>query len=118
LPEIDDILCCYHDDADRCVCRKPGAGMLIEAARRYGLDLRHSFMIGDSWRDTEAGHRAGCTTLQIRSLVPPVKATVAPDLWVTDLADATRMVLASPLTVDRIAPAILHSGRHQEEKAL
>ncbi len=40
--------------------RKPGAGMLVEAARDHGLDLARSWMIGDQTRDTLAGRRAGC----------------------------------------------------------
>lgn len=39
--------------------RKPGAGMLLEAARDHGLDLAASFMVGDRTGDIEAGRRAG-----------------------------------------------------------
>jgi D-glycero-D-manno-heptose 1,7-bisphosphate phosphatase len=52
---------CFHDDADNCFCRKPKPGLLIEAARDYGLDLKSSFMIGDRWRDVSAGQAVGCT---------------------------------------------------------
>jgi len=57
---IDEFLACYHDDADHCDCRKPKPGLLLEAAKRHGIDLAASFMIGDRWRDVEAGQRAGC----------------------------------------------------------
>lgn len=40
--------------------RKPGAGMLLEAAREHGLELARCFMVGDQARDTLAGKRAGC----------------------------------------------------------
>ncbi len=40
--------------------RKPGAGMLLEAARDHGLALSRSFMVGDQIRDIRAGRRAGC----------------------------------------------------------
>ena len=36
-------------------------GMLLDAASRLGIDLAASFLIGDRWRDIEAGRRAGCT---------------------------------------------------------
>lgn len=62
---LDAILVCYHDDADRCECRKPAPGLLLEAARAYNLDLAASFMVGDRWRDIEAGRRAGCKTIFI-----------------------------------------------------
>ncbi|MCI5675965.1 MAG: HAD-IIIA family hydrolase [Clostridia bacterium] len=48
-----------------CDCRKPAPGMILTAAARYHADLPHSFMIGDSWRDVEAGKRAGCRTAAI-----------------------------------------------------
>ena len=62
---VDEIRECYHDDADDCPCRKPKPGLLLEAARLRGLNLSRSFMVGDRWRDVEAGQRAGCTTLFI-----------------------------------------------------
>lgn len=59
---IDAILTCFHDDADGCECRKPRPGLLLRAAEDLGLDLARSFMVGDRWRDIEAGRRAGCGT--------------------------------------------------------
>ena len=60
---LDDILVCPHIDADQCECRKPKAGLLRDAARRHNVDLKASFMVGDRWRDVEAGRAAGCTTI-------------------------------------------------------
>jgi D-glycero-D-manno-heptose 1,7-bisphosphate phosphatase len=62
---IDAILACFHDDADGCDCRKPKPGLLQRAARAWDLDLSSSFMVGDRWRDVEAGRRAGCRTFFI-----------------------------------------------------
>lgn len=62
---VDDIRVCYHDDIDLCECRKPAPGLLVSAAEDWGIDLSASFMIGDRWRDVEAGQRAGCTTILI-----------------------------------------------------
>lgn len=59
---IDEIIACYHD-GDACDCRKPKPGALLDAARRHGLELNQSFMVGDRWRDVEAGQRAGCRCL-------------------------------------------------------
>jgi D-glycero-D-manno-heptose 1,7-bisphosphate phosphatase len=56
---------CEHDDADRCSCRKPLPGLLMRAAERDGIELAESFMVGDRWRDIEAGRRAGCRSLLI-----------------------------------------------------
>jgi len=64
LPVLE-MCVCWHDDKDACDCRKPKPGLLIHAAERHGIDLAQSFMIGDRWRDVEAGRRAGCTTIWI-----------------------------------------------------
>ena len=40
-------------------CRKPQPGLLIEAAQAWNIDLSASYVVGDRWRDVEAGHRAG-----------------------------------------------------------
>jgi D-glycero-D-manno-heptose 1,7-bisphosphate phosphatase len=59
---IHDIYACFHVDKDNCACRKPKPGMLLQAAQKWSIDLKHSFMVGDRWKDIEAGKRAGCTT--------------------------------------------------------
>lgn len=59
---IDEFVVC-DEDGDDVPCRKPNPGMLLDAARRHGIDLRGSFMIGDRWRDVAAGQRAGCIAL-------------------------------------------------------
>lgn len=60
---LDDIFCCFHDDLDNCNCRKPKPGGLLAAARKYDIDLDKSYMVGDRWRDIEAGSSAGCKTI-------------------------------------------------------
>jgi D-glycero-D-manno-heptose 1,7-bisphosphate phosphatase len=63
LPLLEMRVCYESDDA--CPCRKPNPGMLLEAAAQHGIDLAASFMVGDRWRDVEAGRRAGCRTVFI-----------------------------------------------------
>jgi D-glycero-D-manno-heptose 1,7-bisphosphate phosphatase len=60
---IDDVYICPHDDHHECSCRKPKPGMLIEAAKVWNIDLVTSFLIGDTWKDMEAGKSAGCKTI-------------------------------------------------------
>lgn len=62
---IDDFRVCYHDDADGCTCRKPLPGLLFAAATEHGLALPACFLVGDRWRDVEAGQRAGCISVFI-----------------------------------------------------
>ena len=65
LLPIDEFRVCYHDSGDGCSCRKPQPGALFAAAETHGIDLASSYMVGDRWRDTEAGERAGCKTIFI-----------------------------------------------------
>jgi D-glycero-D-manno-heptose 1,7-bisphosphate phosphatase len=60
---LDAVGVCPHDDSARCSCRKPQPGLLLEAARVWNIDLESSFIVGDRWRDIEAGHRAGCRAI-------------------------------------------------------
>lgn len=64
--QVDDIRVCYHVDEDNCCCRKPKPGMILDAAKEYTIDLTRSYMIGDRWRDIEAGKAAGCKTILIQ----------------------------------------------------
>lgn len=61
--DVDEVAICPHDDAAGCDCRKPKPGMLLAIAERWNVDLRRSFVVGDSWKDVEAGRRAGCRTI-------------------------------------------------------
>lgn len=56
---VDDIFFCPHIDADECECRKPKPGLLKQAAHKHNIALSKSYMIGDRWRDVNAGHNAG-----------------------------------------------------------
>ena len=64
---LDAVRWCPHapdaEGAPRCPCRKPAPGLLLQAAQALALDLRRSWMIGDTLDDVEAGHRAGCRAL-------------------------------------------------------
>ena len=62
---IDRFIMCYHDSTDDCVCRKPKPGMLDAGALEFNIDLSQSYMVGDRWRDVEAGNNAGCKTIFI-----------------------------------------------------
>jgi D-glycero-D-manno-heptose 1,7-bisphosphate phosphatase len=62
---LDDFRACYHDNDDQCSCRKPKPGLLVSAAEEHNVRLDASFLVGDRWRDIEAGRRAGCVTMFI-----------------------------------------------------
>ena len=60
---LDDIFVCYHDDSDNCDCRKPKPGLLLQAGKKWDVDFKKSFMIGDRWKDIQAGEKVGCKTI-------------------------------------------------------
>ena len=89
---IDDFKTCYHDSEDKCKCRKPLPGALIEAAQEHNIDLSKSFMVGDRWRDVEAGASAGCRTFFINYRYAEQKPD-APDFIVSSLLEAKKIIL-------------------------
>ena len=63
LLPVDEFRTCYHDDEDGCLCRKPKPGLILDSARAHHVDLAASVLVGDRWRDIEAGKQAGCRTV-------------------------------------------------------
>ena len=88
---VDDVYVCPHDDADGCACRKPRPGMLQEAAARWDVSLADSFVIGDRWRDVDAGRAAGCYTVLLER---EYSGSDTADARVATLAEAVDAVLA------------------------
>jgi transaldolase len=66
--------------------------MILEAARRFGLDLAECFLIGDRWRDIEAGHAAGCRTVWIDYGYREKRPSVPADATVHALRDAVEWI--------------------------
>jgi D-glycero-D-manno-heptose 1,7-bisphosphate phosphatase len=92
---LDAVEVCTHDDADNCDCRKPKPGLLLNAAKRDGIALDESFMVGDRYRDIEAGHSAGCRTILIGDgYGETFKAQ--PDATFATLSEAADWILKQP----------------------
>lgn len=92
--EIDDIRVCPHVDADVCACRKPKPGMLVDAAADHSIALDRSWLVGDRWRDVEAGHAAGCRSILVGDWDGDAPEGMRPAHGrVKSLPDAVRMIL-------------------------
>jgi D-sedoheptulose 7-phosphate isomerase len=94
---LDDIFVCYHDDADDCCCRKPKPGLLLEAQRRHNIDLSRSFVVGDRWRDIDAGHNAGCKAVLIDYGYRERRPAQPPEASVRSLREAADWIISSSL---------------------
>lgn len=90
---VDDIEMCFHVDGDACQCRKPRPGMLLRSAEKHGIDLSQSWMIGDRWRDIEAGHAAGCRTVFVDYNYPSERRPERADVVVQSLPEAVPFLL-------------------------
>ena len=95
IPEIDRVEVSYDpgrgEDSPR---RKPGPGMLLDAAKALGLDLARSWMVGDRWRDVECGKRAGVRTVFIDYGYSDEHDT-HPDYTVHTLHEAVAIILGT-----------------------
>jgi D-glycero-D-manno-heptose 1,7-bisphosphate phosphatase len=88
---VDDVFVCPHVDEDACACRKPSPGMLRAAADKWDIDLARSFVVGDRWRDIDAGRAVGCFTLLVERSYS--RCTTA-DARVATLSEAVDLILA------------------------
>ena len=130
---VDGVYYCpYHPDgtvqeyAAESELRKPRPGMLLRAAKDLDIDLAASWMVGDSPRDIEAGQRAGCRTVRIRSghTRPPGEAMnddVQADFTVRTLPEAAKVILHPNLSRDSVrsglATFVATGGTHVESEA-
>jgi D-glycero-D-manno-heptose 1,7-bisphosphate phosphatase len=89
---LDDIRACVEEEGPDSTCYKPRPGMLLGAARDFGIDLAASFMVGDRWRDVGAGRAAGCRTVFIDRGYAE-RQPDSPDAVVASLAEAAEWIL-------------------------
>lgn len=95
---IAGIYYCPHMPDERCKCRKPAPGLLLQAAADLGIDPRQSWLVGDRPDDIACGHAAGCTTiLTLTGMSPgynPGDFAKPPDYATHDLSDAVGVILS------------------------
>lgn len=60
---FDGVYFCFHEPTERCRCRKPEPGMILDAAKELELELPGSVMIGDKRSDVQSGRAAGCRSI-------------------------------------------------------
>ena len=100
--EIKDIFFCPHKPDDGCSCRKPEPGLILEAMKKYGIDVTKSVMVGDSAKDIECARRAGCRyAILVKSgnyeqaVSALEKKKIYPDHIAWDLYEAAGWIIAN-----------------------
>jgi D-glycero-D-manno-heptose 1,7-bisphosphate phosphatase len=105
---VDAVLVCPHRQNDGCACRKPKPGMLRRAIRRFGIDPKRSYMVGDRSGDMGAGRAIGARTIFIdRGYPAETGENHAPRA--RSLPHAVAMILGRP---SRGRPAASPRGGH------
>ena len=92
---IDGLYWCLHSPEDRCTCRKPEAGMIVQAAGELEFEPNACFVVGDNRIDIELGQRIGATTLLVRTghgAETADDSSLKPDYVINDLAEATSII--------------------------
>jgi len=90
---LDAIEVCLHGYDGECDCRKPKPGMLLRDGAAHGINLNRSFMVGDRWRDIDAGAAAGCRTVLIEAGYDERAPLQPPDHVCSSLAEAAKWIL-------------------------
>jgi len=100
---VDGIYYCPHHPRGKieqyrktCTCRKPASGMLLQGAKDFNVDLTQSFIVGDKWRDIQAGKNVGCTTILVRTGTgndQPLDQDPGVDYIVNDLYEAVTTII-------------------------
>jgi len=99
---IKDIFYCPHMPGGGCDCRKPKPGLIFQARDENGIDLSTAIMVGDSAKDIECGHNAGCgeTVLVKTGNFAQAEQSLAekgivPDFVAKDLYHAAEWIIAN-----------------------
>ena len=92
---IDKIYVCPHHPDDNCTCRKPRIGLLKKAAEEFNINLRESYLVGDTTQDVQTGLNAGCKTILVKTgyAGKDGRYPTKPDQVAEDLLDAVDNVI-------------------------
>lgn len=91
---ITKIYYCPHSPDAKCLCRKPGYQLLLNAVKEYQVNLSKSWIIGDSWVDIAAGREANLRTIEIVKTQKTRDIQVKPHYVAQNLPEAVKIVLA------------------------
>lgn len=97
--KIDATYMCFHHPEYGigsykvdCSCRKPKPGMILEAAKAFGIGIRNSYMVGDKASDIKAGKAAGARTILVKTGYG--EEHEKPDFIAKDLYEAAKIIMS------------------------
>lgn len=112
---IDDLFYCpHHPDKGyegevpelkiSCECRKPGIGLILQAAEKYNIDLSKSWIIGDTTLDIMTGINAEVKTCQVMTGEggKDTKYKAKPDIIGENLLDCVNIIMKEGMKFDRL----------------
>lgn len=73
---IDKIYYCPHAPEKNCPCRKPKTGMIVNAARDFGINLSKSWLVGDDERDAQMAKEANVKPILLGGKVKNLKEAI------------------------------------------
>jgi D,D-heptose 1,7-bisphosphate phosphatase len=102
---VDDIFYCpFHKEgiikefSKDSFTRKPNPGLILKAAIRYNIDLRKSFLVGDSYIDMKCAENSGLKKILVltgygkESLLKCTEDNIKIECVVNDLLDASKFI--------------------------
>lgn len=89
---IDKVYYCPHHPDDKCECRKPKIGLLIQAVKDFGISLNDSWLVGDDERDIIMGRSANVKTIKIGQKMSK-QLKLEPNFYAKSLFEAVQIIL-------------------------
>lgn len=95
--KIDDVYYCPHHPKDKCKCRKPNTKLVADVAKKFNINLKYSYFVGDKLIDVQTGKNAGCKAILINadnsSLIESEDDWTQPNFIAKDLREAARWII-------------------------
>ena len=96
--KIEETYFCKHHPDDVCDCRKPSTKLLLDAVKKYAIDLKVSWVIGDHPHDIKMGKAAGCKAIYLLTghgeKHKAELGDIKPDLVTDDFLKAAKFIIS------------------------
>ena len=87
---INKIYTCYSSN-NKDIMRKPNPGMILTAQKKFNIDIKNSFVIGDRDKDIKCGKKVGCKTILLKKKYNNVEK-IKPDFAIKNLKEVLKII--------------------------